>query len=260
MSRPPAAVAVVAGSGDGLGEAVARALEERGRPVVRAEPDRLAELPATLADGTFRLDGRPVGAILFRAPPNAAFSDGFVDEDRGFCDAEARAVWLAAMHLGDVLALNRLPPWAWFGSAGWADWRRAMAAAHVPVAPFTFGAPADDSGRRSPGYWYTYGGTRPQPAPGAATRRALGAALTAEPRAHTCLAVCGRVVAGDPPPAGGELVERLRGLGLEIVSLSADLQGRVLALDPLPSIRQGGAVERAATLLEKRIDAHLRGR
>lgn len=255
MNRPPG-VAVVASPGDALAERVTEGLGEAGRPIVSTRPGRLADLTATLDDSTFRVDGRPIRSILFRATPSATFSDSFVEGDRGFCDTETRAIWAAAVHLEGVQALNSWEPWVWFGSAGWGDWRRAMAEAGLPPAPFAFGDPPDAEHR----HWYTYRGSTPQPPPGAAACRALGTAVTTESVASEVTVVCGAVVAGEPPPGAERLEERLRGLGLEIASVAFDGEGRVLALDPLPLFRSSGAVKRASDRVVEAIDGHLRRR
>ncbi len=255
MTDVPCTV-VVGSPADALAGAVAAALRGRGASVLCADPSRLADRRVSLSGEAFTVEGRAVGAVVFRAPPDLSFSRGFRVEDRSFCDTETRALWLAATHLASVLAVNRYGAGAWFGGAGWAPWRRLLQEAGLPLAPFAFGDVPGAERRR----WYPYAGQEAHAAPGRRTRRTLGAPLTTSEPAQTSLVVGGEVVEGEALPAVTEAAAVLREAGVHIAAVATDGAGRVLLVDTLPAVRRRASVQRSAHLISQLCYAHLRRR
>src|SRR5262245_54927082 len=121
------AVAIVAADDDALAAGVGSALRAARVEVLWVFPDALAATPARLEGRRLWLAGRPVSGLLFRARRDAGSGAG--------CSPDARAVWLAALSLDGVLALNRCDAWAWFDSSSETLWRRVLLAAGVPLSP-----------------------------------------------------------------------------------------------------------------------------
>ena len=77
--------------------------------------------------------------MLFRVSPELTFSDEFEVSDQPFCDAEIRAIWLAALNLDSVLAVNKYDAMTWFEGSSWPVWRRKVIHVGIPVSKFLFG-------------------------------------------------------------------------------------------------------------------------
>jgi len=221
-------VVIVAERGDLLAALVQNRLEAQGDQVMMVPPGALGGLTVHLADDVFRVEKKRIGGILFRAIPDTTFSDGFEAADRSFCDAEVRALWLAAMHLDPVCALNRYDAAAWFEGPHWPVWRRRLIAGGIPVSPFTF------SGDGSAGWWYPYRSFRPQTPPGPAAGRVLGSATSAAFSAQRTLAVDGEVLSGDGHASALAALRLLTKAGIRLAEVCTDSDGRVLTVDTLP--------------------------
>jgi hypothetical protein len=223
-------VVVVAESDDLLTALVKTSLEARGDQVMAVSPGALGGLAVRLEGDAFRVEDERIGGILFRATPDTTFSDGFEAADRSFCDAEVRALWLAAMSLDSVCALNRYDAAAWFEGPYWPVWRRRLIASGIPVSPFAFG------GNGSAGWWYPYRSYRPQTLPGPAARRVLGSATSAAVPAQRTLAVDREVLAGDGCTSALAALRLLSEAGIRLAEVFTDRDGRLLAVDTLPLI------------------------
>lgn len=202
------------------------------------------------------VDGFRVGGVLFRASPEASWSDGFAADDRLYCDAELRAAWLAILHLDSVLAINQWDATTWFEGGEWPTWRRLMMEHGVAVSPFSFGGMNGVSGSHSP-HWYPYRFGEPSPAPGAASQRVLGAPLTVATEQQVSLVACGHVLS--PPCAPIENAVRvLASSGIQLASIVTDAEGRVLRVNPKPTPEEPVLLSRAASLLAEVYAGHLR--
>ncbi|MEL7361561.1 MAG: hypothetical protein AAFN13_05785 [Bacteroidota bacterium] len=254
MTNAPCIV-IVGSSADALASAVAASLRRRGADVLCADPFDLTGLRVSLYEERFTVEDRRVGAIVFRAPPDMSFSRSFRAEDRSFCDAETRALWLAASHLPSVLAVNRYGAGAWFGGTGWTRWRGLFLEAGLPLAPFAFGDVSDNEEHY---HWHPYAAGQAHVAPGRATRRTLGAALTPSEQAQVSLVVRGEVVEGEALPAVSEAAVLLQDIGIHVASIATDGKGRVLRVDALPVVERRASVQRSAHLISHLCHAHLR--
>jgi hypothetical protein len=248
-------IVAVGGASDPLVMAVVAECEGRGIALRRVAPGCLGDLRVELRGETFRVDGCPVGGILFRSPPDASFCEGFAAADRVFCDVEVRAIWLAAFHLDSILAINRYDAAAWFEGAGWPVWRPRLLAAGRGVAPFWVGGAQGATGWS----WYPYGECQPRPAPGRAARGMLGAALTPDIARRESLVVGGEVVAGRTSPAVAATAAILADAGIRIAGVVTDEHDRVLVVDTQPAFA-AIAARHAARLLCRWYDEHLHRR
>lgn len=230
-------VVIVAERGDLLAALVQNRLEAQGDQVMAVPPGALGSLAVRLEGDAFQVEDERIGGILFRAIPDTTFSDGFEAADRSFCDAEVRAVWLAATHLDAVCALNRYDAAAWFEGPYWPVWRRRLIADGIPVSPFTFG------GSGSADWWYPYRSHRPQALPGPAAGRVLGSATSAAYPAQRTLAVDGEVLVGDGCAAALSALRSLAEIGIRLAEVFTDGDGRVLAVDTLPLIADPALAE-----------------
>jgi hypothetical protein len=257
-ARPGAVI--VGDRSDVLSRTVAEALRSRGHAVRCLAPGGLGDARVRLVGPSFWVDERPVGAILFRARPDAAFAEGFAPSDRRFADAEVGATWLAALHLDSVVAVNRYGPAAWYDGAGWPVWRRLLVEAGVAVSPFAFGAGPEDAGGIEALRWHPYSGLSPRPVPGERARRALGAAVTRRVRHRSSVVACGEVVAGEPSGAVLDASAVLDADGVRLAEVVTDAGGDVLTVDARPALADPHAAARAAHRLVELYDAHLRRR
>lgn len=244
---------IVGEANDLLATATATALRNQGARTHSADPGALADLSVCLDDQGFSVDGWPVAGILFRSLPDASFSDAFAVEDKGFVDAEVRALWLAAMHLDSVLTLNRYDAAAWFEGAGWAVWRRYLQVAGIPLSPFSVGVTAN--GAQS--LWHPFMSSTARPVPAPSTRAVLGAVLTEQTQQQASLVVCGHILTGESFPAVIETAAVLKRRGLSVVEIVTDEAQHVLRINPNPAITTPKVAHSAATLIAEVYHAHL---
>ncbi len=250
LAAPPCVV-IVCEDSDLLASHVQAHLTAQGDPVVKIRPGILGSLAIRLHDEHFWVAGQRVGGILFRSHPDATFSADFQPADRAFCDAEVRAVWLAAMHLDSVCAINRYDAAAWFEGAYWPVWRRRLIARGIPVSSFDCG----ESGAGE--WWYPYRSDQPQPPPGPTARRMLGASVSSASPAQRTLAVNGEILAGDGPAGVVAAIEALAESGTRLVEVITDRAERVLAVDVQPLIADPALAELASKRLGAIYHAHL---
>lgn len=249
-----AQVVIVAECNDLLASRVKTQLIAQGIPVAEARPGDLGSLTVHLQNEGFWVKGQRVGGILFRSPPDASFSADFQPADRAFCDTEVRAVWLAAMHLDSVCAINRYDAAAWFEGAFWPVWRRTLIARGVPVSPF------DCDDRVAGEWWYPYRSYQPQPPPGPTARRLLGASVSSTLPAERTLAVNGEILAGERLANTVAAIETLAEAGIRLVEVITDRAGRVLAVATQPFITDPALAELISERLGAIYHAHLHRR
>jgi hypothetical protein len=246
-------VIVVSDHADEVSGAVANNLQVEGIPVVYAGPGALGDLCVHLRGDSFAVNGQSVGGIFLRSSPESVFGEGFAARDRAFCDAEIRAVWLAALHLESVLAINRYDPAAWFEAAGWPVWRWRLIEAGVPVSPFGFGD-VEVQGARS---WYPYRSSRAQSVPSRATRRVMGCALAQSTWKQVSLVVCGHVLEGELSSSVESAAQLLNESGVQIAEIATDNDGCVLSVNTQPRISEARTVEQAGQLIGEAYRAHM---
>ena len=214
---------------DQLAVATAETLRKAGIEVLELRGDQVADVGVLLSPGSFHLDGRPIAATLLREPIGAVAPATFAVEDWGFVSAELAATWLASTHLDGMLAVNRLDAEAWFEGGQWPVWRRRLRP-YVELSPLSFGTSASGS------HWLPYLDAGLRPAPGDAVRRTLGTALSQVAVAGSALFVGGEAIGDKAPSPVSRAAEVLRTAGVELVSISHDRDGRVVAVDPYPSV------------------------
>jgi hypothetical protein len=232
---------------------VAGLLESLGESVLKKSARFLADLKVTLEPDRFLVEGRQVSGILFRATPDSRFSDSFSSEERPFVDAEIRAVWLAAMQIESILAINRHDAGSWFEGSGWSVWRRRLIEQGVPVSRFWFG----DDGAGDDWQWHLHSLPSVRPAPGRKTRRALAAPVTGSVAHQTTLLVDDLLLPGSPQPASAKTADLLRSWGIRLAGIVSDDEGKVLSVDTLPH-PQMPDIEHVVCILAEKFRAHLR--
>jgi hypothetical protein len=223
---------IVSEVGDPVAARLPASLERRGLAATTTPVERLGDLRVTLAGDRFRVEGETVAAIVFRAGPLAPTSASFDTDDRGFCDAETRALWLGALHLPSVRSFNRLDAVAWFESEHWTVWRRLLAAFGVARTRCEFGGSRTRVEKR----WLPFAACALQPDPGDAVARATGAGRFAAQHFARHLVACGRIVRG---PGGASIVRAVHALALAGVALAeivTDAAGDVACVDSFPRI------------------------
>jgi hypothetical protein len=253
---PPDGIIIIGNDTDRLADAVTTKLTIRGIWALQIGPGVLGDLSVSLSGDTFRVEGRRVGGVFFRAFPDTGFSLSYDLEDQPFCDAEVGATWLAAMQLDSVLAINRYDATAWFEGLIWPVWRRRLVAAAVPVSRLAIGDVAAGDGWA----WYPYCTGLPEALPSLETRRVLGAALTPEPSAEESLTVDGIVAAGATTAGVLAAARALADGGLRIAKIVTDGKGRVLSVNPHPCIVEDEILGRVTDLLVDLYYAHLHRR
>ncbi len=222
---------IVSDYDDLLSNQVATTSEAQGVKVLRFLPNTLGDLNVCLRDDFFWVNGQPVGGILFRSSPNSTFSDGFDEDDQSFCDAEIRALWLAALHLDSILTMNQYDAAAWFEGSLWSSWRRCLIGAGIPVSPFAFGSVTSVEG-----LWYPYGSQKAREMPGQATRGILGSAIALARQKQVSLVINQEVLAGKTTPSILATASLLEGLGVRFSGIVTDYQDRLLTIITRPTI------------------------
>jgi hypothetical protein len=237
-----------------LGMLLASELQERGATVQVVSPLTLGQLRVALTGDTFCVNDTPVAGIFSLTLPHGFFSGAFVEEDRSFCNVEIGAVWLAACHLESVLAINRYDAAGWFDRLSWPLWHRTLSKAGVTASPFSVGDVCTDNAHQ----WYPYGSGVPHPAPAQSARRVLGSAITRSQQKQVSLVVCEEVICGAVTPELIRTAKLLAKSGVRIAAITTDVSGCILAVNVRPVIFADDLLRRAADLLVREYDAHLR--
>lgn len=239
---------------DPFTDSLAEALRARGYPVRRLPASQLAGLRVEVQIDRVLVEGRPLSALLFRASPHAFFGEGFAEGDSVFCSNEARATFLAVLHLPAVFVLNRPDAEQWYSASEWSLWRRRLKAEGVSVAPLVVGAPPADPGWR----WLPWGGGVVRP-PGTAVRRTFASALVDAGRIEQSICCCGHLIDGPDVPAVRRASEVLTAYGTGLASITSDTEGRVVVCTSHPDIPEP-IVPRATDVIAEALYAHLHHR
>lgn len=221
---------LIGAAGDAILDRLPAALELRDCAALVLAPERLADARITLDSERLELDREQVDAIVFRAATNAPFSASFPDGDHAFCDAETRAIWLAAVNLPQVVSFNRLDAIAWFETEHWSVWRRVLARRGVQLAPCEFGYARGERER----VWAPFSSPNLQADPGDSVARASGAARFAKQRFSRTLVACGQVVSGRICPEVDAATRALADAGVRLAAIATDERGDVAFVDTLP--------------------------
>ena len=226
---------VVDDATDALARQVAAELARRGRQVEHVPALRLGMLDVHLAGRSATVNGRRLGAVLFRAAPWSRYDAGFTDTDASFATAEVAATWLAITQLPSVISLNRLHPEAWSTFSEWPVWRRCLAAAGVPQVEIGVG----DLEEIEP-TWLPWGGGVAT-APRAAIRRSFAPALTRATGLRHGLWFDGTLLDGSGSPAAEQGAASLAADGIRLAGISIDRSGRVAAATAHPRVADATA-------------------
>lgn len=225
-------ILVISYPDDKLSRSVTRLLHAQGIQVLNTIPDTLGSRRISLQGDLLRIDGLPIGGVLFRVSPQSKFSDDFETFDQPFCDAEIRAILLAALNLDSILAINKYDATAWFEGLGWSTWRRALINSGIPVSELMFG----DSPSKHLSVWYPYTGWEAKPVPGYHSKRILGSALTERGSLHNTLVLGKDIIAGKQVPSLIATVELLADMGISIADIVTDPSEKILTVNTIPLI------------------------
>jgi hypothetical protein len=152
--------------------------------------------------------------------------------DQPFCDAEIRAIWLAALNLDSILAVNKYDAVAWFEGLNWPVWRRKLIHAGIPVSKFWFG----DTTLRTSCVWYPYTSQEARPAPGYHAKRVLGSALTESTLIQKSLIIGKDIVAGKQTRSILSTAELLADAGVCIAEVATDAYDNIVTVNTQPTI------------------------
>lgn len=238
---------------DRLSNSIATILQTQGVRVLPILPGVLGSKQIRLQGDFFCIEGEPVRGILFRVPPQSTFSNEFAANDQSFCDAEIRAILLAALNLESMLAINKYDAVTWFEGIGWPTWRRKLIAAGIPVAEFQFGD-SDLNGRH---VWYPYASLEARLAPGHHSRKMLGSALTERNPLQTSLIVGREIITGRQSPSILATAELLTSLGAGIAEVATDTDDRVVTINTLPLISDVEINDIVSLKISEMFHAHL---
>lgn len=213
-------------------------LAGRGWPCRLLGVAQVAELRVELTPRVARVDGAPIRSLLFSAPP----ASGFADDERGFCDAETSAVWLALHQHPAVRPVNAIDAEAWYCRSEWATWYRRFRAAGLPVGAVDVGRWSE----RRP--WLPWGGGAARlPGP-----RAAEALLAAQPACEGLERVL--VCYGEPLVPAGEAVcaaaKQLSCWGIQLAELWVGESGELFGGSAFPRSAGGRAAEAAKRVAE----------
>lgn len=242
---------IVSYPGDKLSDAVERQSERVSMPVHKVHPNDLPDALLTVKDGSFFFNRNRVGAVLSRCPPKSFLSAKFADEDQDFSNAEVRALWLDALLMPSVFAVNRLDPIPFFDDSEWITWRYRLARAGVPVSPFSFGNIADIQSNL---LWLPHRSISLRNAPDPLMQRVIGGALTTSHISKRYFYVGDTILTDNPPQVMKAAQNVLIEGGLRMAEVVLDERQRVLTINPYPDFAKP---ERAADILVKDFYDHL---
>jgi hypothetical protein len=242
----------------GLGEAEAPLLRAVGAELGRygisfrvVTGPQLAGLKTTICGSRFLVDEMPVAGVLTHDLAGLDFSGSDPLDDQAFFNAELRATWLAGMNLASVLAINRYPASAWHNQQ---SFREVMREAEIPVASFPF---AGEGGWQAESDWLPYAADPPVEAFNTSMHSYLGSAMTLDQPVANGLWICGELISGSSTTDARDTAHCLDSVGIRIVEISTDVDGRVFSVNPRPDIRDPGLLKRAAVLISNLFRAHL---
>ncbi len=261
-SSPPVCV-IVAETGDLIAGLVAEGLTARGSRTLAVSARGLANLAVHLGSASegesFFVEGRRVGAVVFRVPPMGPLSIASDEHDRAYCDAEARAVWLAAMHRPSVLAFDRLDAAAWFEDARWPQWRRLFGRAGVALGPLRLGSEGSEDYPASE--WLLFGSGTTHRSATARVLASIGGARVPSQARVSYFSVRAQIVAAtsDVPPSEAVLAAAalLESSGVRLAEILADARGRVVWARAFPSTSSLEVASAIATPIIADIHDHL---
>jgi len=216
---------------DKLASSIMAILRTQGIRVLHTLPGALGSRQITLQCNLLRIDGWTISGVLFRVSPESVFNEEFEVKDQAFCDAELRAIWLAAINLDSILAVNKYDAMAWFEGLSWPTWRRKLIQAQIPVAKFFFG----DSELDTQCHWYPYASQEPRTAPGYITKRILGSALTESASTQASFMVGKEVIAGRRSDSILATVQFLVDSGIYIAEIVTDIDDNILSINTQPT-------------------------
>lgn len=254
MTQP--GIVIVAHHDDLLSNTVAHNLLTQDINVIHSIPSTLNSLRVNVQDELFIVEDLQINGILFRVSSDSNFSEGFVEEDRSFCDFEIKATWLAALHLHSLKAVNLYNALAWFEGLHWPVWRRMLIEEGIPVSSFRFGDPL----AKNPNSWYPYLSFNPRPVPSTTTCKTLGAATTSNSQEQVILFVCSEILSGKPNTAAITAAKLLEKEGVLIVEITTDFGQNIVSVNSTPIIKDVEVAKRAAHLIGDMFLAHLHDR
>jgi hypothetical protein len=249
-------IVVISHSEDELSALITAILRKQGTRVMHIVPGALGSSQISLQGDVFLIDGWPISGVLFRASPESIFSDEFEASDQSFCDAEIRAVWLAALNLDVILAVNKYDAMTWFEGLGWPIWRRRLIDAGIPVSKFLFG----DTTLQTLRVWYPYTRQEGRPVPGDNTRRILGSALTVSTSIQNSLIIGKDIVAGRQAHSIQAAADLLADSGISIAEITTDVNDNILTVNTLPTISNVQIGNMVSHRVAEMFHAHLHSR
>lgn len=256
MAENARSVVVISHSEDKLSSLITAILHTQGIRVLSILPGSLGSRQISLQGDLLCIDSWPIGGVLFRVSPESTFSDEFEVSDQPFCDAEIRAIWLAAINLDSVLAVNKYDAMTWFEGLGWPVWRRKVIHVGIPVSKFLFG----DASLQTSHVWYPYTSQQARPVPGYHTKRVLGSALTESTSVQNSLIVGKDIVAGKQTRSIRATAELLADAGIWIAEIATDFNDNILTVNTLPTIYDIPIENLVSQRIAEMFHAHLHSR
>jgi hypothetical protein len=256
VARDECGIVVISHPEDKLSVLITAILRSQGIRVMHILPGALTSSQISLRSNLLSISGFQIGGVLFRASPETPFSDEFELNDQPFCDAEIRAVLLAALNLESVLAVNKYDAMTWFEGLGWPVWRRKLIHAGIPVSEFQFG----ESALQESGAWYPYGSQNARAAPGYYTKKALGSALTESVPVQHNFIIGKDIVVGERTVTMIDTAEFLANAGVYIAEVTTDIHDNILTVNTLPTISNDQIASLVSYRITEIFNAHLHSR
>jgi len=205
----------------------------------------------------FFVDNQLIRGIFFRSPPDSFFSRSFVEEDQRFCDAEIRAVWLAALHLKSILAINQYEAEVWFQGACWPIWRHKLINFKdiIPISPYFFGD--IDIERDGSWFWHPYANFHPREPPNPIIRQLLGSALVKIHQPQKNIAICGNIIEGKENSTIQSIMLLLKEMGINFSEIITDINNHLVYINTLPRISDEKIVNKAVNIISREFYEHM---
>jgi hypothetical protein len=225
-------ILVISHPQDKLSDLITANLYTQGVRTLHFSPGALGSRQISLQRDFLCIDGLPIYGMLLRVSPESTFSDDYEINDQSFCNAEIRAILLAALNLDSMLAVNKYDAMTWFEGLNWPTWRRRLIHADIPVSEFLFGDTTSQTSR----VWHPYTSREAMPVPGYHVKRILGSALAESVSAQSSLMIAKEIIAGKRAPSIFATAELLANSGVCIAEIVSDINNNILTVNTLPTI------------------------
>lgn len=246
-------VIVVAARSDVFAARLVRYLHAKSAPTFVCEPEDLVDLPIVLDPPRLKVNGASPRAVVWRVTPAMSLSASIAAPDKAFADAEVAAVWLCALGLPAIYAVNRYPASVWYGGLHWSAWRSWLRERSVPVSALHLGIALPNRKQR----WVPFHSASATGMPDATAAAALGIATSSAEPALSVIAVAGQLLHATPSMTMRAAAAALNTNGVVLARLTLDGNDRIISIDATPEFEDNEQLNLVVSQVTDNIYARL---